>query len=399
MSLNKTLYQFSVQTIPASIGQEGKDIVYTKEDMFHSNLNHLLNNIQNNSKNSKKEEILKKIIYDISNTPQGREIISSLPRDIKIEINSWKDMLKDPTTLGARGTYNFMNKTISLRPYLFNKFNQKSLMNVFIHELRHANQDALHQTYRKDTFSAHEVFKLGKLREAETYAWYKTNNFCKKRFGNWVSPDKKKIEKFMNRNLIAEKKHILGFLPNPFFNEDKVKQSKDYIFQDALKKNNGDIYVAQKSLTGIHLKELMSSRVKIKDLSWKFRYDNTLVEKAVAHSSRNKNMLSNPTEYNKVLERYQTDYNLKREDIDKIGGGHRLEQALQKIHEINVSKSMRKMPQKSTQSILFSTRATHQLAHMRMRAEQIKQAKMSTQQNSPIPSEQLSVMLSQRRSR
>ena len=133
----------------------------------------------------------------------------------------------------TKGTYNLSSKTISLRPHSFYRFNKNELMNTLVHELRHANQDALHQTNRS-IFSAHETFKLSKLREAETHAWFKTNKFCRKHFGSWLNPDETKIKKFMNRDLILEKKKIFGVLPNPFFNEHKVKNSKTYM---PLKKN------------------------------------------------------------------------------------------------------------------------------------------------------------------
>ena len=146
----------------------------------------------------------------------------------------------------------------------------------------------------------------------------------------------------MKRDLIAEKKKIFGFLPNPFFNENKVKNSKNYIFQDALKKNNGDIYAAQKALTGVHLKELMNPRVEMKDWYWKFYYDNNSLGRAIHFSRQSKNVLSNPEEYNKVLDRYQSDYGVERQDIDKTGLSQEYEEILQKNHERKVANANKK---------------------------------------------------------
>ena len=339
MRLNETLQQY--QTKPLSVGQEAPTTVYSKEDMFQKNLNNLLNGIKNNTKNPKNEERLKQILNEIAKTDQGRDIISRLPQGVKLEIASWKDMLMDPHMLITKGTYDCSDKTVSLRPYSFNKINQNSLKQTLIHELRHANQDALHQT-NQNIFSLHETFKLSKLREAETHAWFKTNRFCQKHFGSWLNPDKNKITGFMKRDLIAEKKKIWGLLPNPFFNENKVKNSKNYIFQDALKKNNGDLYAAQKALTGVHLKELMNPRVEMKDWYWKNYYDNSSMGKALYFWRKNKEILSNPEEYNKVLDRYQSDYGVKRQDIDKTGLSQEYEEILQKNHERKVAMANKK---------------------------------------------------------
>lgn len=339
MGLNETLHQH--QTMPLSVGQEASSTTYSKEDMFQKNLNDLLSSIKTNGKMPKKEAMLKQILNEIAKTDQGYEIISRLPRGVKLEILSWKDILMNPHKLRTKGEYNFYSKSISLRPYFFHKLTQNSLKHTFIHELRHANQDALHQT-NHHIFSAHETFKLFKLSEAETHAWFKTNRFCHKKFGSWLTPDNNKIKQFMDRDLIGEKKKIFGFLPNPFFNEDKVKNSKNYIFQEALKKNKGNIYAAQKVLTGVHLKELMTPRVKVQDWRWKFFYDNDSLIKSEFLSSCDKNALSNPQEYNKILERYQSDYGVKREDIDKTGLNRHGEQRLQKNHERTVAYAQRR---------------------------------------------------------
>lgn len=330
MSLNETLNQY--QTPPLSVGQEAGDTVYSKDDMFQKNLNDLLNNISCKSENKKK--LLKQALHEIASTPQGRDIVSRLPRGIKMQISSWKDMVMDSHVLIAKGTYDCVTKIVSLRPYLFYRFNKNELRDTLVHELRHAHQDALNQTNR-NIFSAHETFKLSKLREVETHAWFKTDQFCRKHFGSWLNPDETKIKEFMNRDLISEKKKIFGVLPNPFFNEHKVKNSKMYVFQEALKQNNGNIYAAQKKLTGVHLKELMNPRVEMRDWYWKFYYDNNALGKSQYLSSKDKNAMSNPTEYNKVLSRYQSEYGVKKEDIDKTGLSLENDKILDKVHAHN----------------------------------------------------------------
>lgn len=376
MGLNETLHQH--QTMPLSVGQEASSTTYSKEDMFQKNLNDLLSGIKTNGKIPKKEAILKQILNEIAKTDQGHEIISRLPRGVKLKILSWKDILMNPHKLLTNGTYDFSNKSISLRSYFFHRLTQNSLKHTIIHELRHANQDALHQT-NHHIFSAHETFKLFKLREAETHAWFKTNHFCHKKFGSWLTPDNNKIKQFMDRDLIGEKKQIFGFLPNPFFNEDKVKNSKNYIFQEALKNNKGDIYAAQKVLTGVHLKELMASRVKVQDWYWKFSYDNDALIKSELLSSRDKNALSNPQEYNKILDRYQSDYGVKREDIDKTGLNRQGEQRLQKNHERNVAYAQKRA---SSKRYPFSLIGISSLRHAKAKNTASRQLIQNTKEES-----------------
>ena len=85
----------------------------------------------------------------------------------------------------------------------------------------------------------------------------------------------------------------------------------------------------------MYLKELMNPRVSIQDWYWKFYYDNNALGKSQHLSSKDKNAMSNPTEYNKVLSRYQSDYGISREDIDKTGLDSEYDKVLSKINERN----------------------------------------------------------------
>ena len=276
MSLSETLKQY--QTQPLSIGQEVSGITYTKDDMFQNNFNGLLNNISSNGKMPPKEELLKQALYEIANTEQGRDVISRLPSDMKIKILPFTVVLNAPLYWVVLGTYSWRNKTISLKASCIkenpSKIKGKDFKSVLLHELRHANQHAL-EGRDKNFFcrmSIAENFKANKLCEAETYAWFKTNLFCEKTFGHWANPTKEKIDAFMKRDLVAEKKKLFGVVPNPFFNENKIKQSPAYHFQQALRNNNGDVYAAQKHLTGYYMTYLMSDNVGLRDKLWQIFY-------------------------------------------------------------------------------------------------------------------------------
>lgn len=327
MSLSETLKQY--QTQPLSIGQEVSGITYTKDDMFQNNFNGLLNNISSNGKMPPKEELLKQALYEIANTEQGRDVISRLPSDMKIKILPFTVVLKDLIYLVALGTYLWSNKTISLKESIIKgnpaKTKEKDLKAILIHELRHANQHAL-EGRDKNFFcrmSIAENFKANKLCEAETYAWFKTNLFCEKTFGHWANPTKEKIDAFMKRDLVAEKKKLFGVVPNPFFNENKIKQSPAYHFQQALRNNNGDVYAAQKHLTGYYMTYLMSDNVGLRDKLWQIFYHWQAFQAARFYPrlSVDEKVQPNP-EYEQILARFQSEYGVRHQDIDRTGLGY-----------------------------------------------------------------------------
>ena len=272
MSLNKMLNQH--QIMPLSIGQEANGTTYSKDDMFQNNFNGLLNNISSNGKMPQKEELIRQAICEIASTPQGRDVIFRLPSDLKIKNLPFTVVLKDPLNWVALGTYSWRDKIISLKASCIKenpaKTKEKDLKAILIHELRHANQHAL-EGRDKNFFcrmSIAENFKADKLSEAETHAWFKTNLLCKRIFGHWSNISKDKINAFLKRDLIGEKKKIFGILSNPFFNENKVRQSPVYQFQQALRHNNGNVYVSQKYLVGYYMTYLMQDNVGLKDKLW-----------------------------------------------------------------------------------------------------------------------------------
>lgn len=322
MNLNKTLQHY--RTMPLSVGQEANDVTYSKEDIFQKKLNELLNNIFSNGKISKKEKLLRQTIQEIASTPQGREVISGLPNNMKINILSFTDTLIEPAYWSAFGGYSMQDNRVVLKASLIkgnpSKTKGLDLKAILIHELRHAYQYALVGA-SMDVFCTmppKDVFKMNKLEEAETRAWFKTNLLCEKILGHWGNPSKEKISAFMKRDLVAEKKKLLGFLPNPFFNEHKLKQSPIYILQQALRNNNGDIHAAQKYLVGTHITRLMRDKVDLKDKAWQFIYNGNSLLAAYCFS---RFYVKNNSIYEQFLKRYQSEYNVKREDIDRIGMG------------------------------------------------------------------------------
>ena len=322
MSLNKMLNQY--QIMPLSIGQEANDITYSKEDIFQKKLNELLNNIVSNGKMPKKEKLLKQAIYEIASTPQGREVISGLPNNIKINMFSFTDVLKNPAYWSSFAGYSMQDNRVVLKASLIkgnpSKTKGLDLKAILIHELRHAYQYALVGASMNvfHTMSPKEIFKQNKLEEAETRAWFKTNLMCERILGHWGNPSKEKISAFMKRDLVVEKKKLLGFLPNPFFNEHKLKQSPVYILQQALRNNNGDIHAAQKYLVGTHITRLMRDKVDLKDKAWQFIYNGHSLLTAYCLS---RFYVKNNSIYEQFLKRYQSEYSVKREEIDRIGMG------------------------------------------------------------------------------
>lgn len=325
MSLNETLNQY--QTPPLSVGQEAGDTVYSKDDMFQKNLNDLLNNISCKSENKKK--LLKQALHEIASTPQGRDIVSRLPRGMKIKILPFTVVLNAPLYWVVLGTYSWRNKTISLKASCIkenpSKIKGKDFKSVLLHELRHANQHAL-EGRDKDFFGRMTIvenFKANKLSEAETHAWVQTNLLCERIFGHWSNISKDKINAFLKRDLIGEKKKIFGILSNPFFNENKVRQTPVYQFQQALRHNNGNVYVSQKYLVGYYMTYLMQDNVGLKDKLWQIFYHWQAFQAARFYPRLTIDKKVQPnSDYEKILDRYQSEYGVQHQDIDRIGLGY-----------------------------------------------------------------------------
>jgi hypothetical protein len=296
--------------------------VLSKEEIqemnFQKNYRHLYKNVSGAWFSFGDEEKIRKALYSLSTFPMGREIIAGIPNDISLGSSNFMSSNQvgsfrvDTNALNLNTSYvdqtTFDNTGVAV-----------STKDVIFHELLHAYQRKKGITLMDQYPSIDELLHAQKLIEAEAAAWNKalalTSNFSKNK-SFYLTP--KEVREAIKQDLVAKERNFWKRMRM----EDKFdkkrqevfkKTNPSYCFQQALIACRGNYHLAQKRIVAQEIKKLMNQE----NSCWTENYNKQALGVTSFLCSDGKvSEHGNPVAYQKMLDYYKKNYNLKPQDIE-----------------------------------------------------------------------------------